>query len=548
MRICGYVFAAVAAWLAVGCAPSETEAERAAREGIFLVNNGSEPRDLDPHVVTGFPEHQVIKALMEGLVAEHPTDSNLVVPGVAERWEPNADATVWTFQLRPEARWSSGAPVTAEDFVYAYRRILNPAFAAPYASMLYLLENAEAYHQGEITDWQEVGVHAPDPLTLRLTLAGPTPHFPLVLTHYTYFPVPRETFEELDVFARRDSGWTRPENHVGNGPFVLDEWVPDQQIVVTKNRDYWDAEAVSLNGIKFFPVQDRQTEFRMFTAGQLHKTDGVPFNLRDKLRADGNPTLREDTFFNTGYFGLNTTRAALADRRVRRALAQALDIELIIEKVTKNGRPAEGFVAPGIEGYPYQNYRIHDPAAARALLAEAGYPGGEGLPELEYILVNADTSRALAETVQAMWAEELGVRVRLETKEWQVLISEIDAGNFDIFSLAWVGDYLDPMTFLKIMRSGDGNNRTGFADPEFDRLLARAAQTADRAERMRLMGAAEARLMAARPIIPMTWANLMYLLAPEVSGFPAKALADQPYKHIRLAPVGDPAVETARGD
>jgi len=523
-------------WL-VGCKPAGTEADRAAAEGILLVDNGSEPKDLDPHVVTGFPEHRVIKSLLEGLVAEHPTDSNQVVPGVARSWTHNEDATEWTFEIRPNARWSNGEPVTARDFVYAYQRILNPDFAAPYASMLYLIKGAEAYHKGETEDWLDVGVRAPDIFTLEFTLAGPTAHFPLVLTHYTYFPVHKPTIEKSGAFASRSTGWTRPENFVGNGPFFLDDWVPDQRIVVRKSQDYWDADAVSLNAIHFFPIQDRQTSDRMFNAGQLHLTDGVPFNVRDRYRQEQNPALREDPFFSTGYLGLNTEREGLADVRLRRALAMALNMQLIIDRVTKNGRPAEGFVPLGIEGYPYQDYRNYDPEAARALLAEAGYPNGEGLPELAFIITNADTSRAFAETVQAMWREELGVNLRIENKEWQVLISEMDAGNFDLFLLAWVGDYLDPMTFLKVMRTGDGNNRTGFADPVFDGLLNQAGQTADRAERMQLMATAEGRLMEAMPIIPVTWSNFMFLKSEHVEGYPVKVLHDQPYKSIRLRTV-----------
>jgi len=516
-----------------GCSGGKTEVERATEAGILLINNGAEPRDLDPHVVTGMPENRVIKALLEGLAAEHPQDSDKVVPGMAERWESDPAKRVWTFYLR-EALWSNGDAVTAHDFVYAYSRILEPELGAPYASMLFRMEGAEAYSEGRLADFDEVGVKALDDRTLQITLDGPTPYFPLMLTHYTWFPVHRGTIEAHEAFARRGSGWTRPENYVGNGPFVLKEWLPNQRIIVEKSPTYWDAESVSLNGIEFFPVADRQTENRMFQTGQLHKTNGIPFNLRDKYRAEQNPALREDPMFATGYLGINTLNGPLGDPRVREALSLALDRDQIIDKVTKNGEAARGFVPPHISGYPVADAVDYDPERGRALLAEAGYPGGEGIPELNFIIVNIDTSRIFAEIVQAMWREELGVEVEINNKEWQVLISEMDAGNFDIFLLSWIGDYMDPATFLKIMRTGDGNNRTGYSNAEYDALLAEANQAETLEHRYRLLAEAEQILMAEKPILPITWSRNMYLLDPEIKGWAPKALMDQSYKHVRL--------------
>lgn len=498
-----------------------------------MINNGSEPRELDPHVVTGFPEYRVIKAILEGLVSEHPTDSNDVAPGVAERWEANADSSVWTFHLR-EAQWSNGDPITADDFVYAYRRILNPEFGAPYASMLYVMEGAQVYHQGELDDFESVGVEALDERTLEIRLKGPTPHFPLMLTHYTWFPLHPPTIEAFDAFARRDTGWTQPANHVGNGPFILVEWRPNQRITVAKNSYYWDVDRLELQAIEFYPVQDRQTEERMFQTGQLHKTDTVPFNSRDHYRDREDPAFREDPFFATGYIGLNLEREVLANPKVRQALALAVDRERIVERVTRSGRPAEGFVPPGIEGYPYQSHLDYDPEAARALLEEAGFPGGEGIPRLNMIVANVDTSRTLAEVLQSMWERELGIQVQIQNREWQVLISDMDSGNFDFFLISWVGDFLDPATFLEIFRSGDGNNRTGFASETYDQMLADSLFLADAAERLQRLAEVESYLMRELPIIPLSWSNLMYLLHPAVEGWEPKRLGDQPYKHLRF--------------
>ncbi|MCC5835884.1 MAG: peptide ABC transporter substrate-binding protein [Opitutales bacterium] len=529
------LFALVAAGLftIIGCGPRETPAEKAINDRVLMINNGSEPRELDPHVVTGFPEYRVIKAILEGLVSEHPSDSNDVEPGVAERWESNEDSSVWTFYLR-EAQWSNGDPITAEDFVYAYRRILNPEFGAPYASMLYVMEGAQAYHEGELEHFDEVGVKALDEHTLEIRLQGPTPHFPLMLTHYTWFPLHQPTIESFGAFARRDTGWTQPSNHVGNGPFILVEWRPNQRITVAKNSYYWDVDQVELQAIEFYPIQDRQTEERMFQTGQLHKTDTVPFNSRDRYREREDPAFREDPFFATGYIGLNLNHEVLANPKVRKALSLAVDRDRIVERVTRSGRAAEGFVPPGIEGYPYRKHLEHDSEAARELLKEAGFPGGEGIPRLNMVVANVDTSRTLAEVLQSMWEQELGIRVQIQNREWQVLISDMDSGNFDFFLISWVGDYLDPATFLEIFRSGDGNNRTGFASETYDQKLRDSLFLADAEQRLRELADVEAYLMRELPIIPVSWSHLMYLLHPAVEGWERKRLGDQPYKHLRF--------------
>lgn len=514
-----------------GCGPSEPAATKAARDGVLLFNNRSEPRDLDHHVVSGFPENRVIKALMEGLVGEHPNDSNQISPGIAKEWEASEGYSVWTFHLR-ESRWANGDLLTAHDFVYAYHRILHPELGAPYAGMLSILKNAEAFNRGEILSFEDVGVEALDDYTLRLELTGPTPYFPLKLTHYTWFPIHRLTIEKHDAFSRRDTGWTRPENHIGNGPFLLTEWRPNQRITVSRNSYYWDFKNVQLQAIEFYPIQDAQTEERMFQTGQLHKTDSVPFNSRERYRERNDPAFRQEPFFATGYIGLNLSNKTLSEQKVRRALMHAIDRERIVERVSKNGQAATGFVPRGIDGFPYRNHLEHNPAKGRELLKEAGYPNGEGFPRINLVIANVDTSRTLAEVLQSMWAAQLGIEVQIQNREWQVLISDIDSGNFDMFLLSWVGDYMDPATFLNIMGSNDGNNRTGYASEDYDALLAQAGQTIDSDERLQILAQAEQLLLENMPIIPLSFADMIYLLDPALKGWEAKQLADQPYKHL----------------
>lgn len=521
--------------LVTACGGGETAVERGTAEGVLLFDNGAEPRALDPHIVTGMPEHKIIKSLLEGLVVEHPTDSTQVIPGVAESWESNEEADVWTFHLRADARWSNGDPVTADDFIYAYQRILNPELGAPYAEMLHIIRGAEAYGRGETMDWGEVGVTAPDERSLRFELVGPASFFPLMLPHYTYFPVHRPTIEAHNAFARRGSDWTRPGSYVGNGPFVLSEWRPHQRIRVEKSETYWDTENVGLNAIEFFPFEDKNTAVNNFMSGRLHYVDSVPYNLRDELRSREVPYLAEDPMFATGYLGLNVRHRGIDDARVRRALHLAVDVQEIIDRVTKNGQPAHGFVPPGIDGYDYVDAYRHDPEEARRLMAEAGYPGGQGFPQLRFIIVNTSNNRSLAEILQDSWRRELGVQVVLENKEWQVLLRDMDEGNFDLFLISWIGDYVDPATFLEIMVTGGGNNRTGFSNPRYDQLLKQAGMEADPQERFDLLAEAERLLMEERPILPLTWSTFMYLKHPDMQGWShEKMIMDQPWKFVRL--------------
>jgi oligopeptide transport system substrate-binding protein len=238
--------------------------------------------------------------------------------------------------------------------------------------------------------------------------------------------------------------------------------------------------------------------------------------------------------FATGYLGLNTTRPALSDVRVRKALSFALNRAVIIDKVTKNGTPAGGFVPPTMGDYPSVSSPAYDPAEARKLLAEAGYPGGEGFPKLEFTVTNTDTNRIFAEVVQEMWRAELGIQIEILNKEWRVLIADMDNGHFDVFLLAWIGDFLDPSTFLKIMRTGDGNNRTGYSNPQFDALLLEADQQFSLEERYAILAQAEKLLLEDMPILPVNWSRNMYLLHPMVQGWGDKALMDQPYKAVRF--------------
>jgi oligopeptide transport system substrate-binding protein len=516
-----------------GCTERETRAETAAREGILLLGNGTEPGGLDPHLVTGVPENRIISALVEGLIAYHPTDDSAPEPGVAKSWEPNHDYSEWTFHLHPEARWSNGDPVRAQDFVYSWERMLNPLLGAQYANMLYALENAEAYHTGQITDFTKVGVKALDERTLHVRLLGPTPYFLSMLKHYSWFPVHPPTIEKFGGPTARFSGWTRPGNFVGNGAFQLTRWSVNQIIQVRPNPHYWDAAKVRLKGIDFFPIDNFNTEERVFLAGALHKTSTVPINKVPYYKENRRDILKLEPYLGTYFYRLNVEEGPLRNPLVRQALALAVDREHIVTRVTLAGeQPAFAYTPRGMGAYASPPMMRYDPDRARALLAEAGFPGGEGIPPLNILYNTSEGHRKIAEAMQQMWARELGIEITLTNQEWKVYLETQRNLNYEISRSAWIGDFMDPLTFLEMWTTGNGNNNTGWSNPEFDALIARSRLSSNPQEHYQTLLRAEEILLTELPIVPIYWYTTKSLMHPAVRGFSPKLLDNHNYKYI----------------
>lgn len=503
---------------------------------ILKLGNGAEPKGLDPHLVTGVTENKIIQALIEGLIAYHPTDDNLPEAGVAERWEHNEDYSVWTFYLNPEARWTTGDAVTAEDFVYSWQRILSPELGAEYANMLYVMKNAEAYNKGELTDFSQVGVKALDEGTLEVTLIGPTPYFLSMLKHYSWFPVHPGTIEEHGGMTARSSRWTRPENYVGNGAFVLTEWVPNQIIRVSRNPQYWDAEKVRLDEIHFYPVNDPNTEERMFLSGRLHVANSVSSAKIPWFRENRPDIIRLEPYLGVYFYRFNTTRPPFDNPKVRLALSMAIDQESIVKTITQGDQtPAHGFTPVGMMGYETPSMVKFDPQRAQELLAEAGFPGGEGFPEKEILYNTLEDHKRIAEAVQQMWKEHLGIDVTLVNQEWKVYLDSQVNLQYDISRSAWIGDFMDPITFLDMWTTGNGNNNTGWSNAEFDRHIREAQEAGDPAVHYAKLKQAEEIFLNERPVAPMYWYTRIYLKSPLVRNWSPKLLDNRPYKHIYLA-------------
>lgn len=519
-----------------GCWSRESPVQAGNRTQILHRSLGADVAELDPHVATGLPELNVVSTLFEGLVAEDPQDLH-PVPGVAERWDISADGLTYTFLLRTNARWSNGEPVTARDFLASFRRVLTPSFGADYADMLHVVQGAEAYHRGQMADFAQVGFAAPEDRTLIITLEHPMPHFLSLLSHPVWFPVHLPTLEKSGPSAQRGGSWTRPESFVGNGPFNLREWRPGKTIVVEKSPHYWDAAHVRLQAIHFHPADSVEAEERAFRAGQLHITEALPVSKVDTYRRDQPGVLRISPFLDTYFYRLNVTRPFLNDRLVRRALSRAIDRTALVEKVTRGGQqPAHSFTPPNTAGYELPAGLADDSAAARELLAAAGYPGGRGLPAFDLLINSSGNHRVIAEAVQEMWRRELGVTARLVNMEQKTLLSLRRTRDYQILRSDWAGDYLDPAAFLGIFTSGSGNNHTGWASADYDALIYEAARTPDTAARHALLRRAETILLAEVPIIPVFHYTTVRLVHPAVRGWHDNPLDHHPYKQVWLEP------------
>ncbi|MDR2862569.1 MAG: peptide ABC transporter substrate-binding protein [Puniceicoccales bacterium] len=524
---------AVAAALA-GCGKPATPADKAAAEGVLLINNNTEPVSLDPQVVSGAVDLRIASALFEGLLANDPVSLE-PRPAAARSWEVSPDGLSYTFHLRPEARWSDGAPLTSKDFIFAWQRILSPRLAAPNAAMFFVVKNARAFYEGKVTSFADTGFSAPDAHTLRLTLEHPCPTLPALVCHPAWAPVPAQAILRYGEMDLPGTPWTRPERIIGNGPFQLKTWKVSDRIEVRRNPHYWNAAAVHLNGIRFYAISDLLAEERAFRGGLLHITSTVPPMKVVALRAAHAQELRLDPFFSTTFIRVNTRVKPLDDPRVRRALALSLHRGEIAEHVMRAGEtPAYNLTPPGAAGYVCATQIPEDATEARRLLAAAGYPGGAGFPVLRYLYNTHETSQLIAQAMQAMWRENLGIHVELVSQEWKVYKHAMESGDYQLIRSAWSGDYYDPASFLELFTSHSEQNQTGWSDADYDAAIAAASNTSDTAARLALFQRAEARLLETSPVIPLVHNRNKFLIRPEVKGWHANALDIHPFSAVNF--------------
>lgn len=519
-----------------GCGSDESTSE----ERKLIYNIGADPETIDPTLNTASDSGSIIDNAFEGLMRLD--DKEKAIPGVAEKMEVSDDGLVYTFTLRQDAKWSDGEPVTAKDFEYSWIRALTKETAAEYSYQLYYIKNAEKFYNGEATR-EEVGIEVVDDYTLKVTLEAPTKYFAELTSFTTYMPL-----REDIVSANPDTWATDPETYVSNGAFKLVQWDLKDQLVFEKNENYWNKDEVKIPGLVWKLVTDSTSAYASLKSGDFDAIDVVPANEIENGQKEGLVTIYPNlgTYFlilNVGKQDLldEEAKKALSNPLVRKALSVAIDREAITTNVTKSGQvPAYGFVPQGIlneNGEDFATKEYYDASQAnieeaKKLLEEAGYPNGEGLPTLEFMFNTEGEHKLIAQAIQQDWAK-IGVNVELSNQEWKVFLNTRQEGGYEIARHGWIGDYVDPMTFLDLWVTGGGNNDVGYSNAEYDALISEAKLEADSTKRWELLKQAEDILMEDMPVIPIYYYTSVKAFNPDVKGIRVSSLGhvyfDQAY-------------------
>lgn len=499
-----------------GSQSSNFENSKAIGSTVLRLGNLAEPMTLDPHLAQGTWEDRIVGSLLMGLTTEDPRGEP--IPGAAISWETSPDGLTWTFHLRNH-EWSDGTPVTANDFVYAWRRILSPYTASSYAYYLYLIKNAQAVKSGKVP-LTALGVTARDDRTLIVQLEHSAPYLPQYMMHFTTFPVPRHVVEE------KGEAWARPGNYVSNGPFSLVEWIPNDHVMVQKNPLFYDAGNVELDRVIFYPTVDYEAAMQRFRVGELDVQHRLPSSEIDWLRVNLPETVRIAPMLTTEYLIVNIARKPLDDVRVREALSLALDREAITDKIRRVGEvPAYGVVPPGIANYPgnitldfkamSQSDRID---RAQQLMKQAGYGVTNHLKTTLFIRSSSAEARRVPAAIQAMW-RAIYVDADLVQNDTAVFFKKLEQGDFDIGATAWGADFNDATTFLDLFRKGNGNNYSQYTNAEFETLLSGWRGEQDLERRGLKLAEAEAILLKDHVWIPEYFWVSGSLVQPYVQGW-----------------------------
>ena len=506
-------------------AASVPSGTRLAPNQSIIINNGTEVASLDPHKTEGVPESDVITNLLEGLVA---TDNfGHLVPGVAQAWQQQDN--IWTFTLRTDARWSNGEPVTAEDFVYSWQRLVDPKTASPYASYL---QYAHILNVDEIIAGKQppsaLGVKALDKQHLQVTLTQPVPYFTAMLAHTALKPVHRQTLEQWG------DKWTRPEHYVGNGAFTLNSWVVNEKITLKRNPQYWDNANTVIETATFLPISSETSDVNRYRSGDIDMTNSaIPPELFPMLKKELGNQVRVSPYLCTFYYELNNQRAPFNDARVRAAVKLTLDRQIIAEKIMGQGQiPAFGFTPPFIDGGKFtapawfNQTQAERNAAARKLLAEAGYSAQKPL-SFTLLYNTSDQNKKQAIAAASMWKKNLGANVTLQNQEWKTMLNTRHEGNYDVARATWCSDYNEPSTFLTMLLSDSSTNTGFYRSPTFDALMAKSLTAADDAQRADLYQQAENQLDKDSALVPVYYRVSVRLVKPWVGGYTGKDPQDR---------------------
>ena len=522
--------------LASGCAKRNQAHTTASSAQVLRISQLNEPGDLDPATATLPDEFFIIRALSEGLVTPAPTHpagkpQELVLPGAADHWEISADGLTYTFHLRANGTWSNGEPVTAQDFLDSYRRLLTPSTGASKASLFYMVKNARAFVGGTISDFSTVGFSAPDAHTFIVTLERPSPNFLIYAASGPWIPInPR-------VVATAGRNWTAPANFVGNGPFTFAAWRLHQHLIVKKNPRYHTPAAVRLEEIRFVVLDSNDAEERAYRGGQIDVTMTIPFAKLATYPREHPADFHRTPLAETRYLAFNTDRPPLNDVRVRRALSLVIDRRKIVDHVLRGGHVAAyQLIPPSLRASLDRDVtpvvdNAKDIATARTLLAEAGFPGGAHFPRLE---LTTWTSTPVVEVVQEMWKKALGVEVAIIKHDAKVHVTALREGSFDIGFAPAIPDVPDAANILEEFTSNAPGNYPSWSDSRYDSLIEQAKLSPDLSQRDALLHAAELRLLEQCPLAPLYFNAKNWLMSPRVRGWQQDALWTRFYLNVEI--------------
>ena len=487
-----------------------------------------EPASLDPAKAVGLPEIQVIRDLFEGLVNQDANGN--IIPGVATRWQTN-DQKIWTFTLRNDAKWSDGTPVTAQDFVYSWQRLVDPATTSPFAWFAALagIANAQNIIDGKAKP-DSLGVTAVDAHTLRVQLDKPLPWFVNLTANFSLYPVNKTNVES-------DKNWTRPGKLVGNGAYVLADRVVNEKLVATPNKHYWDNAKTVIQKVTFVPINQESAATKRYLAGDIDITESFPKNQYQKLLKELPGQVYTPAQLGTYYYAFNTQKGPTADARVRLALSMTIDRRIIAEKVLGTGEKPAWRLTPDVTaGFTPQPSAMEQSsqaelnAQAKTLLQAAGYGPNRPL-KLTLLYNTSENHQKIAIAVASMWKKNLGVDVKLQNQEWKTYIDSRNTGNFDVIRASWVGDYNEPSTFLSLLTSTNTGNIARFNEPAYDKVIRQAAMENTATARNADYNEAEKILAEKAPIAPIYQYTNGRLIKPWLKGYPITNPEDVAYTH-----------------
>ena len=499
-----------------------TEATASTGEKILSVQVGPDPETIDPALNSAVDGGNMLLHSFECLLAVD--ENGQLVPGQAESWETSEDGLTWTFHLRDGLKWSDGSDLTANDFVYSWKRVCDPMVAAPYADTV--LSMVAGYDKAIEGDLDALQVVAQDDNTLVVTLNAPCSYFGSLAAFATLSPV-----QEATVEANGDAWATSAETYISNGPFYVSEWVPGSYIMMSKSPYYWNADAIKLDGIKWNLIEDSNAAYSAYQTGEVLMIKDVPTEEIPSLK--DNADFHVDPMIGTYYLSMNLERDAFKDARVRKALSLAIDRDYVANTLMQGTySPADNFMGPGwidMDGKQFKdnanggqsyidvnNYEA-DLEEAKQLLADAGYPDGEGFPTISYTTNDAGYHKVVAEYVQQAWAQ-LGIDLQVDIVEWASFTPMRRNGDFDVARNGWVGDYSDPSNMLDLFLSTNGNNDGKFNNADYDAAIYRSRETLDPTERSKALHDAEDILMEETGCIPVAYYNDFWLQSDKITG------------------------------